>query len=222
MWKFVSATIKRSTCILKFIICFGFLSPAFSQQYVIADKDNTHPELILQMSRPAFITGLNVQRVNDYIEVSWMALREQDVRKYIIEYSVNGIDYQTAGEVIANNGIYTFKHHLLDNRPSLYRIRMEQLNGKLSYSGSAVLDGIDISPVQIYPTIIQGNMINVNAYWPVERINIFSGSGQEVFAKDVNGQRDYMMIVIPSLPKGMYWMNFYGQGWKTTGKFIVQ
>jgi hypothetical protein len=225
MWKFISATIiKRSTLniYIALINCFGLSLSAYGQQYVIADKDNTHPEITLQTSLPALITRFNVQRTNDYIEVAWATLREQDIRKYIIEYSIDGTDFQSAGEVIVNKGAYAFRHHLADNRPALYRIKMELLNGKYFYSTGAILDGINISPVQIYPTVIQGNTVNVNAYWPVEKINIFSASGQQVFSKDINGEKDYMAIVIPSLGKGIYWMNFYGQGWKTTSKFIVQ
>jgi hypothetical protein len=222
MWKFISATIKTSTCAIGLIISFGLLSPVFSQQYVIADKDNTHPEITLQTSLPALITRFAVQRENDYAEVLWSSLREQDIRKYIVEYSINGTDYETAGEIIANKGEYVFKHRMPDFRPAIYRIRMELLNGKSFYSAGAILEGINISPVQIYPTVIQGNMVNVNASWPVERINVFSANGMLVYAQDVNGRQNYMAINLPSLGKGVYWMNFYGQGWKTTSKFIVQ
>jgi hypothetical protein len=225
MWKFISATIIKRTTLnvyIALINCFGLSLSGYAQQYVIADKDNTRPEVTLQTSLPALITRFNVQRTNGYIEVAWATLREQDIRKYILEYSIDGTDFQTAGEVIANKGAYTFRHHLTDNLPALYRIKMELLNGKYFYSTGAILDGINISPVQIYPTIVQGNTVNVNAYWPVERINIFSSSGQQVFSKDINGKRDYMAIVIPPLDKGIYWMNFYGQGWKTTSKFIIQ
>ncbi len=225
MWKFISDTIiKRFTLnvYIALINCFGLSMSGYGQQYVIADKDNTHPEITLQTSLPALITRFNVQRANDYIEVAWVTLREQDIRKYIIEYSNNGTDFHSAGEVFANKGAYTFKHHLADNLPALYRIKMELLNGKYFYSTGAILDGINISPVQIYPTIVQGNTVNVNSYWPVEKVNIFSAGGQQVFSKDINGERDYMAIVIPSLGKGIYWMSFYGQGWKTTSKFIIQ
>ena len=225
MWKFISATIiKRATLnvYIALINCFGLSLTGYAQQYVIADKDNTRPEITLQTSLPALITRFNVQRMNDYIEVAWATLSEQDIRKYIIEYSNNGTDFHSAGEVIADKGAYTFRYHLADNLPAVYRIKMELLNGKYFYSNGAILEGINISPVQIYPTIVRDNTVNVNAYWPVERINIFSSSGQQVFAKDINGERDYMAIVIPSLGKGIYWMNFYGQGWKTTSKFIIQ
>ena len=78
-----------------------------------------------------------------------------------------------------------------------------------------------VSPITIYPTIITGNTVNVNTSLAVERIVIYSGNGVQVFAKEMNGQRDFIPLVIPSLGKGIYWMTFYGNGWKTTSKFII-
>jgi hypothetical protein len=99
---------------------------------------------------------------------------------------------------------------------------MELVNNKFIYQDGIAVDGINSSPVQIYPTIIQGNIVNVNAYWPVERITITSGSGAQVYTKDTNGQKDFMSVSIPSFGKGLYWMTFYGRGWKTTNKFIIE
>jgi hypothetical protein len=43
-----------------------------------------------------------------------------------------------------------------------------------------------------------------------------------VYSQDVNGKSEYMAITLPSsLGKGIYLMQFSGQGWKTTGKFVI-
>ena len=193
-----------------------------AQQYIIADKDNTHPEIKTMDAQPGLIARVSAERANGYNEITWTALRENDVRKYIIEYSTNGIDFQSAGEMVTGNGSYTFRHHLFDDRPVIYRIKMEQMNNRFFYSPGVLLFGLTNSPVRIFPTILEGNMINLNSYWPVERINVFSSNGVQVFAKDLNGQKDYISLVLPSLSKGIYWMNFQGRGWRTTEKFIVQ
>jgi hypothetical protein len=118
---------------------------------------------------------------------------------------------------------YVLQHRILDDRPMLYRIRSEQLNEKSFYSSSIVLQGVPVSPVIIYPTVITSNTVNVNASWPVERIIVTSSNGAQVMAKDINGQRDFMAISVPAaLTRGMYYMTFQGKGWKTTEKFLVQ
>ena len=222
MWQQLNpATIKRSTYVLLILIVSFCCSPGSAQQYVIANKDNTHPELLDQTTSPAFVSSLLVEKWNGYNEISWTARREDDTRKYIVEYSLNGIDYASAGEVLAGKGSYIFKHVILDPRPMIYRLKMEQTNNKSYYAGGIISDGISISPVQIYPTIVRDNTINLNASWPIERIIVSAGNGAQVYAKDINGQKDFIPIVIPSLGKGMYWITFYGNGWKTTEKFIV-
>ena len=221
MEKNISATIRRSACIIIVIYTLCFFK-ASSQQYIVADKDNTHPEIKTRDAEAGFITRFSAERANGYNEISWTAFRENDVRKYIIEYSTNGIDFQSAGEVISGNGSYTFKHHLLDNSPAIYRIRMEQLNNRYFYSPGILLTGVEVSPVKIFPTIVQGNMLNINAFWPVEKINVYSSNGAQVFSKDMNGQSEQISLVLPSLSKGMYWMAFQGRGWRTTEKFMVQ
>ena len=95
MEKFISATIRRSTCLIFFIYTLCFFK-ASSQQFIIADKDNTHPEIKTRDAEAGFITKLSAERANGYNEISWSAFRENDVRKYIIEYSTNGIDFQSA------------------------------------------------------------------------------------------------------------------------------
>jgi hypothetical protein len=193
----------------------------YSQQEITADKNNTRPEITRQFRSPARIISFSAKANNGYNEIQWTAGAEQDTRKFVVEYTADGIYFQSAGEATATNGAYLVKHQTFDIRPLLYRIRMEGLDGKSNYSRAILLDGIALSPVKLYPTIISGNEINIVADFPIERITVFSGSGQQVFTKEIGGRRDYISVTVPSLAKGMYWMNFTGQGWKTTTRFIV-
>ena len=223
------ATIERSTYVTSFLLLLLFFetcTPAFGQQHVIANKDRTRPDINEQLYRPALITGMGIKRLNGYNEVTWTALREYDTRKYVVEYSMNGIDFTVAGEVTANTGFYTFNHqflddHMFDDPAILYRIRIEQMNNTAYYSDPVLLEGDGFSPVKIFPTIIQGNQLNIQAQWPVEKIDITNTSGQLLLSKNVNGQKDYMTLTVPTFSKGMYLITFYGQYWKTTSKFIV-
>ena len=221
MEKLISATITKSALLILLFCTLCFIK-ANSQQYIVADKDNTHPEQKTAEAKAAFITQLVAERANGYNQIAWKAVREEDVRKYIIEYSINGTDYLSAGEVVRGNGAYIFKHHWMDNSPVIYRIRSQQLNDRFFHSESIILNGDRISPVKIYPTVVEGNMINIDSYWPIEKINVYASNGAQVFSKDINGQKDYISLLLPSLSKGMYWMAFQGRVWKTTEKFIVQ
>lgn len=208
--------------ILGTLLLLSTCETSMAQQHVIADKDNTRPEINNAYASPAFINSFSAQRENGYNDIRWTAVREQETRKYIVEFSTNGIDFQSAGEVlITNSGIYSLKHYSRDDRPVLYRVRIEQLNGRSVITQVVLLEGEHVSPVSFNPTIITGNTINVHADWPVERVLIIAGNGAQVFAKDLNGQSNYIPLVIPSLSKGIYFISFQGAGWKSTSKFII-
>lgn len=208
------------------IICTGllFLSAgkiSHAQQYIIANKDNTRPEAMRQLYAPARITSFTATRHNGSNDIRWTAISAQDTRRFIVEYSFDGINYQSAGEALAGEGEYRITHSMLDDRPVLYRLRIEDLGHKAYYSENIFLDGIAVAPVEIYPTIVTGEVVNLNAHLPVERVTIVSGDAKQVFAKDLNGERDFIPLAIPALGSGMYFITFYGNGWQHTARFIV-
>ncbi|HEX2627963.1 MAG TPA: T9SS type A sorting domain-containing protein [Chitinophagaceae bacterium] len=218
----IKTSFPRGVGIILVLLLSTIISTA--QQNIISQKDNTRPEATAYTHQPSFVTSFTANKWNGYNEIRWSAAYQGDTKRYIIEYSVDGLNYQSVGEMVASpNPDYVLQHRILENRPMLYRIRSEQLNEKSFYSSSIVLDGVPVSPVIIYPTVITSNTVNVNASWPVERITVTSSNGSQVMAKDINGQRDFMAISVPAaLSRGMYYMTFQGKGWKTTEKFVVQ
>lgn len=218
MWRPI-VTILKATA---YVVTILSVSCVQGQQHIIADKDLTRPEINRNNNRPPAIVTISARMSNGYNDIQWTSVQEEDTRKYIVEYSKNGIDFQAAGEVIANNRmVYTVKHSNFEAEPLLYRLKMEDMDGRHTYSRYTLLEGIPMTPVKIFPTIISGNAVNASAYFPVERVIVFNSSGQQVYAQDIGGRSELLNIPIPNLSKGMYWMVFYGRDWKTTEKFIV-
>jgi hypothetical protein len=197
------------------------IGSAYSQQHIIASKDDTHPEITAQQYMPAKIYRFSAVRMNGYNEIRWLAATEEDTRRFIVEYSADGITYQTAGELTPVNGDYTLKHYILDTRTFLYRVRIEKKDGKFFSTGSFLLGGVDIRPVKIYPTIVEGNTINLKMDLPVHRMNVISFDGKQMMAKDLGGLAGTTQVAIPVLSKGQYIVTFYGNGWQSTEKFMV-
>jgi hypothetical protein len=197
------------------------MNAAYSQQNIIDKKDDTHPEISAQQSAPAKIYQFSAVKLNGYNEIRWQAAAEEDTRKFIVEYSSDGINFQSAGEVTPVTGMYTLKHQILDSRTFLYRIRMEKKDGRFFSTGSFLLGGIDARPVMLYPTIVEGNTMNLQMYLPVQRINISSTDGKQVIQKDIGGTAGFTQLAIPPLSKGIYLITFYGNGWQSTEKFMI-
>ena len=218
MWKEFLQYVRAAFLVAGFST---LINSANGQQNIIADKDNTHPELTRQQFMPPKIFSIRAIPNNGFNEIEWSAVAEQDTRRFIVEYSTDGVNYQTAGESSPLTGEYKLKHYTPDTRSILYRIRMEKKDGRFFNSAIFLLDGYDHAPVKIYPTMVEGNTINMQFWIPVERINIFSSSGQQVFAKEMAGFMGSTQIVIPSLSRGTYMMTFYGKGWQSTDRFII-
>jgi hypothetical protein len=194
---------------------------SYAQQDVIANKNNTRPEITRPFNNPVGITYFSATRQNGYNELQWSSNRENDTWQYVVEYSTDGIYYSSAGVVQAHTGNYKLNHHTFENYAMLYRLRIEGKDGKHVYSRPIMLDGRTHSPVKIYPTIVTGNTVNVISELPIERITVTATDGQQVYIQDVGGKSNYIYVGIPSLGKGIYWMSFIGQGWTSTGKFII-
>ena len=212
----------KKPCFL-LIAGFSFLinaMPLHAQQHVIVNKDNTRPETSRQYN--SFnISSFTVIQQNGYNEIQWSAPANADDYKFIVEYSFDGINFFTGQRVLSNSGVYNYKHYISDERPLLYRVRTETATGSLSYSGAILPKGIIVSPVQIQKNIVSGNIVNATAQFPVERVTITSAEGLQQFAKDINGARDFIPIAIPSLNRGVYFITFYGNGWKSTSRIVI-
>jgi hypothetical protein len=207
-----------------FPILAGFstlINSAYSQQNIIAGKDDTHPEITAQQYSPAKIYELSAVQMHGYNEIQWSAMAEEDTRRYIVEYSSDGINYQSAGELTPLRGIYSLKHYTLDTRTFLYRIKIEKKDGHFFNSTNFLLGGIEIAPVKIYPTIVEGNTLNLRMTFPVQRMNIMSFDGKQVMAKDLGGIIGSTQVAIPVLSRGQYLVTFYGNGWQSTEKFMI-
>lgn len=196
-------------------------SPVYSQQNIIAGKDDTHPEIAAQQYNSAKIYKLSAIQMHGYNEIQWVAAAEEDTYRFIVEYSSDGINYLSAGEMTPLTGIYRLKHYTLDTRTFLYRIRMEKKDGRFFNSVNFLLGGTSIAPVKIYPTIVEGNTLNLQMVFPVHRINIISTDGKQVMAKDLGGIAGTTQIAIPVLSRGQYLVTFYGDGWQSTEKFMI-
>ena len=191
------------------------------QQTISSNKDDTHPEVSEQQYTPARITLFSAAGLNGYNEIQWAAMNEQDTRRYIVEYSADGINYQAAGEAAVDKGVYSLKHYTSDIGSFLYRIRIEKKDNRNAYSASYLLEGTDRPPVKIYPTIVEGNTLNLKIYFPVQSLSIHTADGRQLMQRDMGGYTGTTQLALPSLQKGIYFISFVGNGWKSTEKFMV-
>ena len=91
--------------------------------YAISRSTGTISRIIVANEAPLPLTLINFPvKITGYNELTWTTGFEENIEKYIIEYSTNGTDYQTAGEVLSkygtNGGTYAFKHQINNQQVS--------------------------------------------------------------------------------------------------------
>jgi lysophospholipase L1-like esterase len=77
--------------------------------------------------------------VEDKIQLDWSTSKEKNMTQFIIERSVDAVDWKAAGQVPAvgnatTTKTYTFKDNEIQTKPMFYRLNMEAQNGNHSFS----------------------------------------------------------------------------------------
>jgi hypothetical protein len=141
--------------------------------------------------------------------LKWTTVAEQNTAKFIIEYSIDGRNYTRVGQVIASRNIsggnYSFHHSVVTAGNAFYRLAIEEDNGQINFSPVVKVSGSE-GKIKIYPTIVRDGIINIVSNRPVEKIQVTNNIGSKVFEKNLKTLSGTTAIVLPSLAKGIYWV----------------
>jgi hypothetical protein len=84
----------------------------------------------------------------------WETLGELNTDRFIIERSINGVDYTSVGKVAAvgtGDNHYTFTDYNAIGTSFYYRIQVQDLNGQVYYSPIITLTGSTDTHISVYP-----------------------------------------------------------------------
>ncbi len=180
------------------------------------------PAVVTPVSLISF-SGINSFGYND---LKWTTVYEDNIVRYVVEFSTDGRNYSEAGIVEsvnrADQHTYVFRHNIMSTGKLFYRLRIMELDGTFNYSPTIALGSKEKTGIEVFPTIITSGLVNINAASPVERIEIINTSGQRVLSKAMNNVTGYFQISLPSMPKGVYYMQATGRDFHQTEKIVVQ
>jgi hypothetical protein len=118
------------------------------------------------------LLSFTAKPINDFVEIKWVVENNENIEKYEIERSKNGVNFKTINTEITNS---KNEFIIIDNNPlpniSYYRIKVIEHNGEVTFS--------DI--VSVSCDIILLNRFNVRKIYPIPsgkhlKIEIESGS----------------------------------------------
>jgi glucose/arabinose dehydrogenase len=175
---------------------------------------------------PLNLISFSGEPMSGYNELKWITESEENMDKYILQYSTDGVNYSTAGEVSSandpNRKIYTYRHNTVNTKTVYYRLKMTELGGTYEYSPVISIGADTNTGIKIYPTSVNNGLVNIISWQPVERISITSTTGIQLLSKEMNGTSGYFTITLPALQKGIYIIRVAGKDFQKTEKIVIQ
>jgi uncharacterized protein (DUF1501 family) len=130
---------------------------------------------------------------NEHAILDFDVLENDSYDRFIIERSVNGVDFTLVDTVVNTNGSSRQKYSFKDNRINAsvvyYRIKGISKQGEVSYSKIATLKNGNKQEVRIYPNPVINKTISLEFFENVNedvQITIFGAIGEKLYYNQVN------------------------------------
>lgn len=201
---------------------------ANGELYAVSLGGNVVYKIVTPLDAPLPLNLISFSGVpmSGYNELKWITESEENMDKYVVEYSADGVTYSSIGEVLsvndANRKIYTYRHSTLNTTTVYYRLKMSELNGTYEYSAVISIGADTGKGVKIYPTAVTNGLVNIISSQPVERVSITNTTGLQLLSKEMNGASGYFNVPLPVLQKGIYIIRVSGKDFQKTEKIVIQ
>lgn len=147
---------------------------------------------------PLYSISINANRVGDNNKITWNIIAP-DMQEISIEKSTDGRSFstlQSQGFISAGSVL-----DVVNSSKIYYRIKLKDLQGKLSYSRIIWVNGKQ-SEVQVFPTLFTNNFtVNQTVADKIDLV-LMDVSGKVVLKQPV--QQGFTDVNASSLPKGSY------------------
>ena len=179
---------------------------------------------------PVTVTSFSAQKQGNSTLLKWTTTQELNSREFVIERSVNGINWQTIASVVAAGNSATYIDYVVrDLNPlkgiNLYRLKSVDIDNKFVYSATRRVDFENKNTFSVFPNpatdiiqIISDNILGFNA-----TVQITNTQGQLLFTKQINSNNQPAMVNISSLSSGIYVLKIItADGTMNVQKFLKQ
>lgn len=168
-----------------------------------------------------------IRSENGHVECRWETAVEFDNDYFVVERSINGIDFEPVGVVNQSSSItHEHQYTLIDERShyclSYYRVKQVDLNGAYSYSSIVSVPAWHLNPVIISQSPSSGFIrITVSGNVVDAQLRMTDLAGNVIYDDWV---RDMDIITIPfNGPAGLYLISIrFSNGIHSVNKVILQ
>jgi hypothetical protein len=171
------------------------------------------------------------QETADRILLKWATVSEKDFDQFIIQRSVDGINYADIGSVAGagrNISDVTTKYSFADEFPllglSYYRIKALDLDGEFDFYGPVAVRVQGEKIFSVYPNPASGNKIYFQQNFDpseTDHVIISNQSGLELFNASV-GDLQHAIMFESSLATGIYMIRYIGHDFENVSRLVVK
>jgi hypothetical protein len=186
------------------------------------------------VSLPIRLDNFGVYNYGNYTKINWSNLTEFNVINYVIERSVNGINFTTINTVGATkNNNNQADYEVLDSFPvngnNFYRIRCNEIGGKFLYSNTMKANiKKDYVAFNIYPNPVSSNQFFYQASSlpkGVYTLDLINMEGKKLFSRMINhpGGAFSKSIQLPvNANSGLYILHLTGNKINSTEQILIK
>jgi hypothetical protein len=194
--------------------------------------DSTKTFLTFSTLPVNFIT-FGATRASNSINLTWKVASQYNVAHYVVERSINGLQFDEIGQVPAFSSspaiTYNFPDHYPPSGILYYRIRSVDIDGRKQYSGVVrILPSGNSGSIQLLPTVTRDRSVNLvlnNLPRAVYNVEVHNSHGQNILFKKIEYSSGIQSATVPlpgNLPAGVYLLRVQNEFVSYTERLILQ
>lgn len=161
------------------------------------------------------------------VALNWSTVTEVNVRNFSTEWSTDGISWTSLGNTAAqnrNSNSYSFVHTYPSNGKNYYRLKMNDADGRYTYSPIRTVTFDDKSKTQVIlmPNPVSGDaLLYMSTGFKASDVKMYDAAGSLVKQWKLNAGSAQLRISTYGLANGIYTIEVTGTG-KTTTRMVVR
>jgi extracellular elastinolytic metalloproteinase len=181
----------------------------------------------VQQSLPLTLLWFYTNQLGGQVALDWKTVSEMDVKDFTVEWSIDAVTWTSLGNVTAqnqSNNNYNFMHSDPVTGNNYYRIKMNDLDGRFTYSPVRIVTLKENGSPSV---VLVPNPVNANAMLYISKevkatsVKVYNAAGSMVMQLVVGAGVQQVRIPTTGLAPGIYTIETNGANRQIT-RMMVQ